>query len=462
MRTSRFWQGAQYVVFGTLGMGLTTWIMLSITHRLSKGSKRFGPAAQQPASKQSLSQAARQDVISTHRVRQAYLETQVLDSSEASMLATDGKRQGRAWTIVGVALLLVVILGTFLYSGHIFASVLSQSGGHSTGATQQAQLLRPAFERGIIYPQWSPAAYGTQDTLWQQALGPIKQQTGAQWIEIPVLFSQATNSSTTVTTDPSTPQISSFVEGIQRAHSLGYKVFFVPLMQVRQPGMWSGTIAFSSEQQEQAWFDGYWQAIEPYVAAAAAQHVEQMAIGTELQTLQQTVPDALWNGLITRIRTVFSNTLTYDMNWSSLGRPMPNWLENPALTYIGVSTYIPLLNSPGHVDPSAIPALWGAVIKSQLDGLAAQLQKPVLITEIGYRDSADALYQTWLATSKAPDDPQEQAGAYEAALSNVFSDTLIAGTFFWGWDNVGMFAIKNQPAVQVLLKWYSKKATRSS
>ena len=42
----------------------------------------------------------------------------------------------------------------------------------------------------------------------------------------------------------------------------------------------------------------------PYVTAAANQHVEQMAIGTELQTLQQIVPAALWNQLITNIRGV--------------------------------------------------------------------------------------------------------------------------------------------------------------
>ncbi|HEV2579713.1 MAG TPA: hypothetical protein VGT44_02580 [Ktedonobacteraceae bacterium] len=453
MRTSRFWQSVKYIMIGALGMALTIRLFLALTRPRHSDQK-----------KDAQSQSVPLEPVSTHLAHRAYLQT-YLNTSPLASTSVPGekgsveKKPGRTTTIVGVAMMLAVIVGTFLYSGHIFAGVLFQS---NSVAAAQPQLLRPTFERGIIYPQWSPDAYGAQDTVWQHGIGPVKQQTGAQWIELPVLFSQASPSSTVITTVPSTPTISSFIEGIQWAHTLGYKVFFVPLMQVRQTGMWSGSITFSGGQREQAWFDAYWKVIEPYVAAAAAQHVEQMAVGTELQTLQQIVPDALWNRLIARVRGVYGNTLTYDMNWSSLVQSMPGWLENPALSYIGVSTYIPLLNTPGRVDPAAMPVLWRDKVKSQLDALAVQLKKPVLITEIGYRNSADALYRTWEATSKAHADPQEQAGAYEAALSNAFSDTHIAGTFFWGWDNVGMFAIKNQSAVQELLKWYSRTTTQTT
>lgn len=360
----------------------------------------------------------------------------------------------------GYVVMALVIAGTFVFSTHVFSSYLLQPD-ILPAAAARVQLLRPAFERGIIYPQWSPQAYGTQDSVWQQEIGPVKTQTESQWIELPVLFSQASPSATVVGSVYSTTQVSSFVEGIQHAHALGYRVFFVPLMQVRQPGMWSGSITFSTMQQEQAWFDSYWQAIEPYVAAAADQHVEQMAIGTELQTLQAIAPASLWSQLIARVRGVFHNTLTYDMNWSSLGTPMPSWMKNPALTYIGVSAYVPLLTVAGRIAPEAIPALWRVKVKDSLDALATQVGKPVLITEIGYRNSSDALYRTWEAQTSAPSDPQEQAGAYTAALSNVFQDPQIAGTFFWGWDDVGRFAIKGQPAQQVLLHWYSLTTTQA-
>ncbi|HLI07262.1 MAG TPA: hypothetical protein VKV40_11900 [Ktedonobacteraceae bacterium] len=362
---------------------------------------------------------------------------------------------GRRILIVASALALIALIAvSFLFSIRYYSGTLAQAKTTATG-THPPVLVRPAFERGVIYPQWSQNGYGVQDTTWQQDVSTMKTQTGAQWIEIPVLFSQATSSSTTVEVSPSTPDVQSFTQGIERAHALGYHVFFVPLMQVRQPDGWSGSITFTTNTQEQEWFDSYWHTLQPYIAAAAQQHVEQMAIGTELQTLQQTVPAPLWNQLMIRIRGTFNGTLTYDMNWSSLGQPMPDWLKNPTLTYIGVSEYIPLLTSPARIDPAAMPALWQQKVKTQLDALASALGKPVLITEIGYRNSSDALYHTWEATSKAQADPAEQAGAYNAALSNALKDTHIAGTFFWGWNDVGMFAIAGQPAVQVLHKWYT-------
>ncbi len=372
-----------------------------------------------------------------------------------TIVSAQGNKNRRTLAVVGAALLIAAIVGTSLYSTHLISLSFLQAGSQVDAARASVVLYRPAFERGIIYPQYAPTGYGAQDVAWQQDISPMKLQTDAQWIEIPVLFSQAAPGSTTVDTTYSTTQVSSFIEGVQQAHALGFKVFFVPLMQVRQTGMWSGSITFSTIGQMQTWMSSYWNAIQPYVAAAASLHVEQMAVGTELQTLQQSVPALLWNQLITQVRSVFKNTLTYDMNWSSLDLPLPSWLENPDLAYIGVSTYIPLLTTPGKIDPQAIPALWKAQIKTRLDALAIQLNKQVLITEIGYRNSSDALYHTWEATSKAKADPAEQAGAYEAVLSNVLPDNQIAGTFFWGWDNVDMFNIKGQPATQVMQKWYS-------
>ena len=414
--------------------------------------------------------AAREDQAVTMRseantAQAAEIQTETPTASAPPSLAatrTTKHRAGRRALVLVSSLLLAAIIATsFLFSVRLFSASLGQpANAQANGAqpqSRQLQLIRPAFERGIIYPQWYSDGYGVNDTTWQQGVATIQTQTGARWIEIPVLFSQATSSSTSVQPSTSAPSVQSFSEGIERAHSLGYKVFFVPLMQVRAPGGWSGSITLSRMAQQQTWFDSYWNAILPYVSTAASLHVEQMAIGTELQTLQRIVPDSLWNQLIERIRGVFPNTLTYDMNWSSLALPMPAWLRNADLTYIGVSTYIPLLDKSGRVDPQAMPALWRAKIKTQLDTLAGQLGKQVLITEIGYRNSSDALYRTWAPDSTAKADPQEQAGAFDAALTNVFSDASIAGTFFWGWDDVGRFAINGQPATQVLLKWYTLK-----
>jgi hypothetical protein len=355
--------------------------------------------------------------------------------------------------VIGLVTVLItlagLVLAQFLPAAQ-FPNSKAQSGKSPTAKT--SQLL---FESGVIYPRWQANAYSLTDTAWQTGVQTMKEQTAAHWIEMPVLFSQATADATEIVpSSQSTPTLAAFVEGVHSAHALGYHVFFVPLMQVRTPGDWSGSIQLPTNRQ-QAWFDAYWQAIQPYVQAAAESGVEQMAIGTELQWLQQYAPAALWTQLISRERALFKGVLTYDMNWSSLAFPLVSWLKDPDLGLVGVSSYIPLLDTAKAIEPDAISALWSQKVKSKLDTLASEVGKRVLISEIGYRNSSDTLYQTWLATTSAPPDPQLQAAAYDATLSNTFSDPQIAGTFFWGWDNVGRFAIKGQPAVQTLDKWYS-------
>ena len=313
---------------------------------------------------------------------------------------------------------------------------------------------RPNFEAGITFPQWSAGGYGLN---WQQQLPTIHAQTGARWMEMPILFSQETDYSTRVGTSPSTPTVQSFAGGIRAARAVGYHVFVVPLMGVTTPAeQWAGTIQFSNIADETLWFDSYWHALQPYVLAAAEAGADQLAIGTELVWLQQYAPAALWNTLIARIHSVFPGTLTYDMNWSSLGLTMPTWMSNPQLAMIGVSEYISLVNGHIRVDPQQIPGLWKTLVKSALDSASINLNKPIIISEIGYRNTADTLYNAWSAYSPtSPPDPAEQAAACNAALVNVIPDPHIAGIFFWGWDGVGGFKLSGQPATKVLYNWYS-------
>src|SRR2546421_12748105 len=234
---------------------------------------------------------------------------------------------------------------------------------------------RPNFEAGIVFPQWSSDGYGTH---WQQQLPTIQKQTGARWIEMTIFFSQTTPSSTQVRTNASTPTLQSLTAGIRAAHALGYHVFIAPLMGVDTPAdQWAGTIQFSTYQEEAQWFDSYWETWEPYVMAAAQAGADQLAIGTELVWLQQHAPPDLWNTLIARMRSVFPGVLTYNMNWTSLNQPAPDWMSNTQLAMIGVSEYQPLTNDHRRVDPRNIFGLWKTRIKSAIDAFSLQLHKPM-------------------------------------------------------------------------------------
>jgi hypothetical protein len=351
---------------------------------------------------------------------------------------------------------LALVCGLFLLQ--LLATGCQKQGQTVLSQPQTKTITLPVntnFERGIVYPRWQSSAYGSADSTWQDGIKTIRIETAARWLEIPILFAQDTSAATKVDLSQSTPSVSSFVSGIQLAHTQGYKVFFVPLMSVYAKGGWSGTITLPTEVKQQAWFDSYWSTIKPYIEAAQANKVEQMAIGTELQVIQNQVPASYWEQLVMRIRSVFKQLLTYDMNWSSLTNSIPDWFKISDLAMIGVSSYIPLSDTPQQVDAKKIPQLWQQKVLSQLDILSTQIGKKVLISEIGYRNTSDALYHTWLAKSSAPTDTTVQSEAFDATLSNTYADPHIAGTFFWGWDDVDMFMIKGQPAAQILHKWYS-------
>jgi hypothetical protein len=248
---------------------------------------------------------------------------------------------------------------------------------------------------------------------------------------------------------------SSFDYGVRFAHALGLHIFVTPLLQVSGPQSWAGAIHFATYEQEQQWFNSYWQAIKPYVVIAAQAGVEQFALGTEYEWLQDHAPDSLWNTLIANVRSVFPGTLTYDMNWTSLSMQPRSWMHNPDLKMIGVSAYLSLTDTPERIDPSRISSLWKQTVQHPLDLFAIALGKPIFISEIGYRNSSDALYHSWESNSTAPPDPVEQAAVYDAALANMLSDQHILGSFFWGWDDTGAFDLHGLQATNVIQAHYT-------
>ena len=325
---------------------------------------------------------------------------------------------------------------------------------HPTALPTEALTVRrarPDFETGMVFPRWERTAYGTQDTTWQQGLQDIRNKTCAGWIELPVLFKQPTNASLSITATSSTP--SALLAGIQYAHSRGYHVFVIPLIDVDVPGDWAGTI---TPENIAVWFAHYWTAYLPYVQAAQQGHAEQLAIGTEMDWLQEQAPEYLWAQLIGEVKGTFSGKVTYDENWTAAENgPVAPWLTNKGLDAIGMSEYTPLTQQPILVSPTAIASLWRTEILPMLDTLAQQTGKPVILSEIGFRNDSLALYNTWASQRIGTPDPQLQAAAVNAVLSSVLTDLHIVGTFWWGWQDVGDFQLAGLPAQDTIDQWYT-------
>jgi hypothetical protein len=309
-------------------------------------------------------------------------------------------------------------------------------------------------ENGMVYPQWTPAGYGLADVSWQRGILQIQQQAGACWLEMPVLLSQPSSTVPVIGPGGSTPSLASFLAGVHAAHRLGLQVFVTPLLSVGGPQPWAGALHFARVEQEQAWFQGYWHALRPYLLAAQQAGVEQFSIGTEETWLEQQAPALLWTQLIEQAHAVFSGTLTYDMNWSSAEQLPVAWMRNADLALLGVSAYFPLEATPQRIAPSSIPALWAREVQAPLDRFARWVGKPLILSEVGYRATADALYQPWNSTSTAPSDSAEQAAACGAVLTDIQADPWIHGSFFWGWNDVGAFRLAGSAAAQTIRSFY--------
>lgn len=332
---------------------------------------------------------------------------------------------------------------------------ISAAPGPTTTGTPRTE-----FQTGMIFPRWGTDAYTTRDAGWLAGLQQIKQQTAAQWLGLSINLFQPSLISTQVQADPTTPTPDNIMEGIRLAHAKGYHVFVFPQLTVKGVRSWAGNIEFPTQQLAQAWFNNYWHAFQPYVAAAAQANAEELAIGTEYELLQPADP-ALWNQLIARTRKLFSGSLTYDLNWSSLYYPLPSWLHNPSLDTVGISLYMPLTDQSERLNPQTLPALWQTTIGTQLDAFAIQINKPVLLSELGYRDSADALYNPWETSTHSPVDQVEQAAAYNAALWSIMSDPYITGVFAWAWE-FPPFDVRCRLAAQVLHNWYTARSGGAS
>lgn len=312
---------------------------------------------------------------------------------------------------------------------------------------------RVDFQTGVIFPRWGVTGYSVTDRNWQVGLHEIQEQTAAQWVGLSINLYQDSLISTHVQASQATPKPQAVIEGVRAARAMHYHVFVFPQLTVGGARSWSGNIQFPTFQMAQAWFDNYWIAFKPYIEAAAQAGAEELAIGSEYELLQSAAP-TLWNQLIERIHQVFPGKLTYDINWSSLYYPLPSWLHNRYLNALGVSVYTPLTDTPQRLDPHILPARWKATIGKLLDAFAAQVGKPILVSEIGYRDSSDALYNPWEVFTNARTDQVEQAAAYNAALTNLMDDQHIVGVFAWAWA-FQPFDLRCRLAAQVLHHWYT-------
>ncbi|TGE29394.1 glycoside hydrolase family 113 [Hymenobacter metallicola] len=249
----------------------------------------------------------------------------------------------------------------------------------------------------------------------------------------------------------------------QLAQTRNIQTLLKPHLWVRGPGAWPGSIEMQTAADWRAWFAAYSTFILHYAQLAEENQFGGLCIGTELE---KTVGhEKEWRTLIKAVRRVYHGPLTYAANWSGEFERVNFW---DALDFIGIQAYFPLSKA-SSPPKSELLLAWqqhaAAIVRVQ-----RKFKKPVVFTEAGYRNTADAAIEPWTwpdrtAVFYTPDE-QTQAACYAALFETFWPQPWFKGLFIWKWypglqpDGPARrhadFTPQHKAAEQVMAQWYGQ------
>jgi hypothetical protein len=191
-------------------------------------------------------------------------------------------------------------------------------------------------------------------------------------------------------------------------------------------GSWPGDVEMSSEEDWAAWFAAYREFVLQWARFAAAEGIEGLCVGTELdRTLAR---EAEWRALIRDVKSVYGGLLTYAANWTHFEQ-VPFWDE---LDAIGVNAYFPLSEA-ARPEVVELERAWQP-LKARLAALAELYARPIVFTEVGYHPIERAFARPWeWAPAESARDPLAQANGYEALARVFYGEPWFGGVFWWKW-----------------------------
>ncbi len=273
---------------------------------------------------------------------------------------------------------------------------------------------------------------------------------------VPVWY-QATAASTTIAPWPGlSPTDACVLHAITTARRLGLRVVLKPFVDVRD-GTWRALIRPRSWS---AWFASYRAFIAHYARLATLGGAWALVVGTEMSSSDVSQP-AQWRRVIATARRAFAGPLTYAADWPQY-RSIGFWSD---LTWIGIDAYFPLAPGPNPTEGQLLAA-W----QPWLVQIAAwHPQKPVLLTEIGYRSERGSTADPAVFNRAAPPDPALQVAAFRAAFRALTPQPWLMGALWFWWDNPSTadhaggtldrgYTPRGKPAAAVLARWYRRWA----
>lgn len=214
---------------------------------------------------------------------------------------------------------------------------------------------------------------------------------------------------------------------IEHAHALGLKVFLVPHLWV-ETGGWRALVDPGDDADWARWAASYRRFLIHWADVAERTGVEMFSVGVELRSWVTTARAPSFARIIDDVRKRYRGLLTYSANWDDAHRTV----ILGQLDVIGINAFFPLTDKEGAGFEEL--AKGGQRIASELEQLALEWHKPVLLTEMGYTTRRDPALRPWEwpdAMSHVVIDEHAQALAYLALLAPMLDAEWCAGFFSW-------------------------------
>jgi hypothetical protein len=314
----------------------------------------------------------------------------------------------------------------------------------------------PQFQKGMTYVTWDRVAYskGFSDL----SLSKLSSM-GCEYAAIITTWYQGDYNMTQIKPGGNTPTDESVAHAIEQAHKAGLKVMLKPHLDLIKSGCWRGEIQFCNDVDWETWFRSYGEFITHYAKLAEENGVEIFCIGVELTVPAVEKPEMWDTYVIQPVRKAFSGPITYAANWNEEYGNIAFWDK---LDYAGLDAYFPLSDK----DKPSIEDLrqgWKAHMEA-IEAWQKKINKPVLLTEVGYKSSTGAAKAPWEHQLGREVDLELQKDCYTAMLEAFWDKPWFYGMYWWYWgtnDRMGGstdrgFNIQNKPAQDAVKEWYGK------
>ncbi len=304
-------------------------------------------------------------------------------------------------------------------------------------APQVAEVqLPPDVWRGICYAHsWERDGIGGYGSEASAAALDHLATIGVDWVSITPFGFMGDTDEVTVRGEhteagPAGAETSARVIAVvEQARSRHMKVMLKPHIWIRG-GKWRGHIKplnADGNLDWMAWWDSHDAWVMHYARLAATLNVEAFVVALELHSAVQAHPERLI-ALAAKVREVYTGHITYSANWNEPVRE-DVWR---AMDSVGVQFYPPLAAKRGTFVESEVRQKLRKYL-DEWNAVAERVDKPLVITEVGYRsaDIAVSHPNAWPEKMKAKTDDARQAQAYAVFFDELARTPRLGGVFLW-------------------------------